>query len=56
MTIDFSTEGKVMFKMNDYIQNTIDETPEELMKGAMSTPAANHLFDISTLRLKNWRM
>ena len=47
MTIDFSTEGKVMFKMNDYIQNAIDETPEELMKGAMSTPAANHLFEIN---------
>ena len=47
MTIDFSKDGKVMFKMKDYIQNMVDETPESLMKGAMSTPAANHLFEVN---------
>ena len=47
MTIDFSEDGKVMFKMEDYVQNMIDEAPEILMKGAMSTPAANHLFEVN---------
>ena len=28
MTIDFSTDGKVMFKMHEYVQNMVDETPE----------------------------
>ena len=47
MTIDFSEDGKVMFKMQDYVQNMIDESPEEIMKGAMSSPAANHLFEVN---------
>ena len=45
MTIDFSEDGKVMFKMQDYVQNMIDEAPEELMKGMASSPAANYLFE-----------
>ena len=52
MTIDFSVEGKVMFKMNDYVQNMLDETPESLMKGAMSSPAANHLFEVDADAVK----
>ena len=52
MTIDFSADGKVMFKMNDYVQNMLDETPESLMKGAMSSPAANHLFEVDTDTVK----
>ena len=36
-----------MFKMQDYVQNMIDESPEEIMKGAMSSPAANHLFEVN---------
>lgn len=45
MTIDFSRSGKVVFSMLKYIENTILEAPEGIMKKAATTPAANHLFD-----------
>jgi hypothetical protein len=44
MTIDFSTPGKVKFSMIDYIQNMLNELPED-MDGESATPAANHLFE-----------
>ena len=47
MMIDFSEDGKVKFKMHEYVQNMLDETPEELMKGPCSSPAANHLFEVN---------
>ena len=47
MTIDYSTPGKVVFRMNDYIDCMMNECPEELLKGNPAGPAANHLFDIN---------
>jgi hypothetical protein len=47
MTIDFSEEGKVRFYMKDYVENLLKETPEELIKGTASSPAANHLFEVN---------
>ena len=49
MTIDYSTLGKVVFRMEDYIDQMVDECPEDLLKGAPTSPAANHLFDINPL-------
>ena len=46
MTIDFSEKGKVKFIMNDYVENLIDEIPEE-MSGTAATPASNHLFSVN---------
>ena len=47
MTIDYSTPGKVVFRMEDYIDCMVDECPEGLLKGNPESPAANHLFDIN---------
>ena len=44
MNIDYREAGKVKFSMTKYIERLIDETPAELLKGAGTTPAANHLF------------
>ena len=43
--IDYNTKGKVVFIMFDYIQDVLDEFPEEL-HGQVETTAANHLFDV----------
>ena len=47
MTIDYSVDGKVIFDMKDYVQQIIDKTPAELMKGSATSPAANHLFEVN---------
>ena len=47
MTIDYSTPGKVVFRMEDYIDRMIDECPAGLLSGNPASPAANHLFDIN---------
>ena len=47
MTIDYSDPGKVIFSMIDYVQKLIDETPEELLKGACTSLASNHLFNVN---------
>ena len=44
MTIDYTSEGKVSFRMPQYIENLLQECPESIMKGTSTTPAANHLF------------
>ena len=46
MTIDFSEKGKVKFIMNDYVENLLDEVPEE-MSGHAATPAAHQLFTVN---------
>jgi hypothetical protein len=46
MTIDFSNPGKVMFTMFPYIQNMLNDLPED-MQGEAVTPAAHHLFAIN---------
>ena len=47
MTINYSTPGKVVFCMEDYIDRMVDECPEGLLKGNPASPVANHLFDIN---------
>ena len=47
MTIDYSTPGKVVFRMEDYIDRLIKECPNDLLKGNPTSPAANHLFEIN---------
>ena len=47
MTIDYSSAGKVVFRMEDYIDRMIDECLAGLLKGNLASPAANHLFDIN---------
>lgn len=44
MTIDFSSKGKVVITMNDYIKRLLDEAPEDF-SGEAATPAGKHLFD-----------
>ena len=52
MTLDYTQEGKVAIKMNDYVATIVDNAPDD-MKGVMNTPAAKHLFEVdgSTPRL-----
>ena len=47
MKMDYSQPGKVIFSMEDYIDRIVSETPDELLKGPCSTPAANHLFNVN---------
>jgi hypothetical protein len=43
MTMDFSWKGKVIFRMTDYIENMLDELPDDF-DGTAATPATSHLF------------
>ena len=45
MTIDYSSPGKVIFLMIDYIGKMLDNIPED-MKGESATTATHHLFGI----------
>jgi hypothetical protein len=45
MTLDFSTDGKVMIRMEDYVENMLSEVPVD-MDGTAVTPAAEHLFKV----------
>ena len=45
MTIDFSIDGKVMFKMFDYIKTMLDELPADF-GGTALNPASMKLFDV----------
>ena len=46
MTIDYSSPGKVILSMIDYIGKMLDNIPED-MKGGSATPAAHHLLEIA---------
>jgi hypothetical protein len=46
MTIDFSVEGKVQFRMDDYIERLLEDCPED-MDGTAVTPAAHYLFQVN---------
>jgi hypothetical protein len=46
MDLDFETKGMVKISMVPYLQEIVDEFPEDLGKPA-STPAGNHLFEES---------
>ena len=45
MTIDYSSPGKVMLLMVNYIENMLDDIPG-YMKGESSTPAAHNPIEI----------
>ena len=45
MTIDYSTQDKVTFKMFDYITDIIESLPDD-MKGSAISPASNFLFRV----------
>jgi hypothetical protein len=45
MTIDFSVKGKVMITMIDFIEQMLEEIPED-MKGEKQSPAQDHLFKV----------
>ena len=46
MTFDYTIPGKVEITMPDFVQGVLDECPEDLMKGPLSTPTVNHLFNM----------
>jgi Reverse transcriptase (RNA-dependent DNA polymerase) len=46
MQLDYSTKGKVMVTMFDYVEGMLAELPKD-MEGIASSPAANHLFEVS---------
>jgi hypothetical protein len=45
MTLDFSREGKVMVRMEDYVEGILEEARSN-MAGESATPAADHLFAV----------
>jgi hypothetical protein len=46
MTIDFSTKGKVMIKMDDYVDGVLEAARDD-MSGVATSPAADHLYDVN---------
>jgi hypothetical protein len=46
MTLDFTEEGKVMIKMDDYVEGILEEARDD-MSGESATPAADHLFTVN---------
>ena len=52
MTVDFNHDGKVKFRMEDYVQKMIDEYPVNLRSSDTAmTPASNTLFEIGNGKL-----
>ena len=48
MIFDFSVPGEVKIDMTEYVKNILHHAPgDKEMRGEASTPAANHLFEIS---------
>jgi hypothetical protein len=45
MTIDYSTDGKVKIRMEDYVESMLEDVPLD-MNGTATTPAATHLFKV----------
>jgi hypothetical protein len=46
MTIDYSEDGKVKLTMYDYLEDILEESPED-MKGVTRTVASDHLFTVN---------
>ena len=46
-TIDYATNGQVQFTMFDFIDETVQEAPDEIMTGVSAAPAAHYLFVIN---------
>ena len=51
MTIDYSSPGKVILYMTNYIGKMLDNIPEDI-KGESATPSSYHLFDIAEDKTK----
>ena len=51
MNIDYSSPGKLIFSIINYIGNMIEDIPEG-MKGVSATPAVHHRFDIAEDAIK----
>ena len=51
MTINWSTEGKVVFTMYDYLEDILSEVPADF-DGEDITPAASNLFSINLTQQK----
>jgi hypothetical protein len=45
ITIDYSEKGKVRFTMYDYLEDILDEMPDD-MNGTAPTPASDNMFDV----------
>ena len=45
MKLDFSSPGKFVIDMEDYLDDVLKDLPED-MDGLASTPAADHLFKV----------
>ena len=45
MDLDYSSQGEVIFSIDSYIIEVIDEFPDEMIK-TTKMPAGNHLFKI----------
>ena len=52
MVIVFTTQGKVLFTMFDYIEKVSNKLPEGFV-GTELFPACNHLFSTMKTRLKH---
>ena len=50
MTIDYSNVGKVVFRMEDYIDRMIEECPAGLLKGNLASPPIIYSTLIMTVR------
>jgi len=48
MQIDYSTRGQVKITMPHMIEEILKQLPKSLSQGPATTPAANHLFQVST--------
>ncbi|GAX19421.1 hypothetical protein FisN_4Lu403 [Fistulifera solaris] len=46
MTLDFSEDGKVQFRMDDYVENLLNEAPSDF-EGTSVTPATANLFTVN---------
>jgi hypothetical protein len=46
MTLDYSTPGEITIRMEDYVQDLLEEAPVEMDRVA-TMPAADHLFTVS---------
>jgi Reverse transcriptase (RNA-dependent DNA polymerase) len=46
MTLDFSTDGQVSIRMQDYVENMVADLPASF-DGTALTPAAEHLFKVN---------
>jgi hypothetical protein len=45
ITIDYSKMGRVKFTMYDYLEDVLDEMPDD-MNGTAPTPASNNMFEV----------